>query len=269
MPFHYINVENSTVNMAKSINRPSVFWLLSEPSRALVELGLSFSYNSLKSTEKTGDGHPVMVVPGFMSSERSTGVLRKFIAKLGYDVYDWGLGRNVGKVEYLELLLERIDEIYAKTGKPISLIGWSLGGVFARQAAKERPEIIQQIITLGSPFAGLTEPNNAEWMYRLMNGGKRVKHVNSSFLENLPIPAPVPTTAIYSKEDGIVNWEICMEKEEDNFHQNIQVRGSHIGLGVNASVFSIIADRLALKKSNWKKIMPKGIFKNKLVYPSL
>ncbi len=97
---------------------------------------------------------------------------------LGYDVYDWGLGRNVGKVDFLELLLERIDEIHQQTGKPISLIGWSLGGIFARQVAKERSDIIRQVITLGTPFGGLAEPNNAEWIYRLINGGKKVKSVN-------------------------------------------------------------------------------------------
>lgn len=255
--------------MLQAVSRPSMLWLLSEPSRALFELGLSLPFSSLKNKQKSGDGHAVMVLPGFMSTERSTGVLRKYIANLGYDVYDWGLGRNIGKIEHIELLLERIDEIHESTGKQISLVGWSLGGIFARQLAKERPKIVRQIITLGSPFSGLTEPNNIEWLYMLINGGKRVKHVNNTFLENLPLPAPVPTTAIYSKEDGIVSWKMCMEKEEDHLHQNIQVRGSHIGLGVNPSVLSIIADRLLLKKENWIKFEARGFINKNFVYPSL
>ena len=250
------------------LKRPSILWFLSEPGRSLFELGLSIPLNNLLSRQKSGDGHPVMVLPGFMSSSRSTKVLRKFVESLGYDVYDWGLGRNVGKVDFLELLLERIDEIHQQTGKPISLIDWSLGGIFARQVAKERSDIIRQVITLGTPFCGLAEPNNAEWIYRLINGGKKVKSVNCSFLENLPLPAPVPTTAIYSKEDGIVPWKLCMEKEEDFMHQNIQVRGSHIGMGINPSVLSIISDRLKLKKETWQKFKPNGFLNNNLLYPS-
>jgi hypothetical protein len=87
-------------------------------------------------------------------------------------------------------------------------------------------------------------------------------------LENLPLPAPVPTTAIYSKEDGIVPWKLCMEKEEDFMHQNIQVRGSHIGMGINPSVLSIISDRLKLKKETWQKFKPNGFLNNNLLYPS-
>jgi PGAP1-like protein len=255
--------------MLNFFKRPSLLWFLSEPGRALLELGLSYPVNNFLSKQKSGDGHPVMVLPGFMSSARSTKILRNFVESLGYDVYDWGLGRNVGKINYMELLLERIDEIHQQTGKPISLIGWSLGGIFARQVSKERPDIIRQVITLGTPFAGLAEPNNAEWIYRMLNKGKKVKHVNSTFLENLPLPAPVPTTAIYSKEDGIVPWQLCMEKEEDSIHQNIQVRGSHIGLGINPSVFSIISDRLKLQKETWQKFTSNGILNKALLYPSL
>lgn len=255
--------------MVYSLKRPSILWLISEPGRALVELGLSLPFNNLFSSKKTGDGHPVMVLPGFMASARSTKILRKFLEKQGYDVYDWGLGRNVGKIDFMELLLERTDEIFKKTGRQISLVGWSLGGVFARQLAKERSEIIRQIIMLGTPFAGLTEPNNAEWMYRLINGGQKVKDVNSSFLADLPNPAPVPSTAIYTKEDGIVPWQMCMEKTEDAIHQNIQVRGSHIGLGINSSVFTIISDRLKQKKESWLKFNPDGFLNKKIVYPSL
>lgn len=255
--------------MVNPLARPSMMWLLSEPSRALLEYGFTYSTASLLKNFKKGDGHPVVVLPGFMGNENSTLLLRDFLKELGYEVHDWGMGRNLGKVEYLELLIERIDSIYEKSGQAISLVGWSLGGVFARQVAKERPDIIRQVITLGSPFGGLADPNNAAWLYSIISGGKKVKHVNQTFLEDLPHPAPVPTTAIYSKSDGVVPWEKCMELVEDSEHQNIQVRGSHLGLGVNLSVLSIIADRLTLTKSNWSRLFRKGIFKNKLIYPSL
>jgi pimeloyl-ACP methyl ester carboxylesterase len=255
--------------MVQSLKRPSILWFLSEPGRALLELGISLPFNNLINKKKQGDGHPVMVLPGFMANERSTKMLRKFLESQGYDVYDWGLGRNLGKIDFMELLLERTDEIFKKTGRQISLVGWSLGGVFARQVAKERSEIIRQVIMLGTPFAGLAEPNNAEWIYRLINGGQKVKNVNSSFLADLPIPAPVPTTAIYTKEDGIVPWQMCIESKEDATHQNIQVRGSHIGLGFNSSVFTIISDRLKQKKDNWKKFKIKGFLNKNIIFPSL
>ncbi|MCP9766391.1 alpha/beta hydrolase [Lacihabitans sp. LS3-19] len=250
------------------IRRPSMLLLLSEPSRALLEWGLNIPFGGFKKKEKTGDGHPVLVMPGFMSSARSTSFLRKYIAGLGYDVYDWGLGRNVGKIEFLELLIEKIDEIYTTTGEQVSLVGWSLGGVFARQVAKERPEQIRQVITLGSPFSGLTEPNNAAWLYSLITGGKKVKNVNQTFLEDLPLPAPVPTTAIYSKEDGVVPWKMCLEKNEDEIHQNIQVRGSHIGLGLNPSVLSIIENRLKQSTENWTKFKKRGLLNKYVFFPN-
>ena len=250
------------------IRRPSMLLLLSEPSRALLEWGLNIPFGGFNKKEKTGDGHPVLVMPGFMSSARSTSFLRKYIDSLGYDVYDWGLGRNVGKIEFLELLIEKIDEIYNTTGEQVSLVGWSLGGVFARQVAKERPEQIRQVITLGSPFSGLTEPNNAAWLYSLITGGKKVKNVNQTFLEDLPLPAPVPTTAIYSKEDGVVPWKMCLEKNEDEIHQNIQVRGSHIGLGLNPSLLSIIENRLKQSTKNWTKFKKRGLLNKYVFFPN-
>lgn len=261
--------ETTSSIMTQSFARPSLFKLLSEPGLAILEKGISIPYKKIFSKTAKGDGHPVMVLPGFMSSETSTKALRLYIEKLGYDVYDWGMGRNLGKIEYLDLLLTRLDEIHHQTGKEVSLIGWSLGGVYARQLAKERPERVRQLITMGSPFSGLTEPNNISWLYSLISGGKKVNNINQAFLDSLPTPAIVPTTAIYSKSDGIVNWKMCMEAVETEIHQNIQVRGSHIGMGANFSILKIIADRLKKDKSDWEYFSPKGIINRKVLYPSL
>lgn len=255
--------------MTHSITRPSLFKLLSEPGMAILEKGISIPYKKIFTKSTTGDGHPVMVMPGFMGSETSTKALRVYLQKLGYDVYDWGMGRNFGKIEYLDLLLARLDEIYFQTGREVSLIGWSLGGVYARQVAKERPDKIRQLITMGSPFSGLTEPNNISWLYSVISGGRKVKNINQAFLDSLPAPAAVPTTAIYSKSDGIVNWKMCMEAEETDIHQNIEVRGSHIGMGSNFSILRILDDRLQLEKYNWEPFQPKGIINRKVLYPSL
>ncbi len=257
------------INLAGKTGRPSFFWLMTEPGRALTELGFSYPYNKFYRHTQVGDGHPVMILPGFLSTKQSTAVMRDFVSKLGYCVFDWGLGRNLGKVEYTEMLLDTLEELYQKKGQKISLIGWSLGGVFARHLAKEKPHLVRQVITLGSPFQDITQPNNVEWVYTLISRGKHAKHTHPELLANFSIPAPVPTTAIYSKEDGIVHWKMCMEKIEDEIHQNIQVRGSHIGLGVNRSVLAIIADRLQYKRENWSYFEPKSFVDNLLFYPSL
>lgn len=256
------------VDTALNLKRPSLFWLVTEAGRAVTELGLTYSYQKLNRSKAFGDGHPVLILPGFMATKRSTAVLRSFIAERGYAVYDWGLGRNRGKTEYLDRLLDRMDEIHHRHRQTISIIGWSLGGVFARQLAKERPAITRQVITLGSPFQDIAQPNNIAWLHTLISGGRTVRDLDPRLIQNLPAPAPVPTTAIYSKEDGIVPWQVCMEREEDELHQNIQVHGSHCGLGVNSSVLHVIEDRLCRDKSNWSHFKAKGLLEG-LVYPSL
>ncbi|MEM9820115.1 MAG: alpha/beta hydrolase [Bacteroidota bacterium] len=256
-------------DLPNKIKRPSMFWLFTEAGRALTELSISIPYRTLYRNCEQGDGHPVLVLPGFMASDRSTGPLRKFVDKLGYSTYGWNLGRNYAKIEFVDALLLTMEEIYETHQEPITLIGWSLGGVFARQLAKAKPEWVRQVITLGSPFRGVSEPNNVAWIYNLLTGGKRVREVDPKILMDIPLPAPVPTTAIYTKEDGIVPWKVCLEREEDEWHQNIQVRGSHLGLGVNPTVLNIIADRLLYTKSCWGHFRPHNIVNDLLFYPSL
>ncbi len=251
-----------------TIGRPSLFWLLTEGGRAITELGFSIPYRKFFAAKNQGDGHPVLALPGFMATDTSTTPLRKFLNELGYTAYGWDLGRNTAKVDFLKTLINKIDELYEFHKEPISLIGWSLGGVFARQLAKARPHMIRQVITLGSPFRGIHQPNNVAWVYNLISGGKRIKDIDPILFENIPLPAPVPTTAVYTKEDGIVPWELCLE-EEDDIHQNIQVRGSHLGLGVNHAVLDIISDRLLYSRVNWEHFRPKSIVKDILFYPSL
>jgi pimeloyl-ACP methyl ester carboxylesterase len=249
--------------------RPSLLLLATEGGRAITELGLSLPFRNLYNPRLyESDGHPVMVIPGFMASKSSTTILRKFVDKLGFSAYDWGIGRNLAKVEYLDKLAETLDHLYLKYNKKVSLVGWSLGGVFARQLAKKRPHLVRQVITLGSPFRGLTKPNNALWLYNIVSGGKSVKQVNPDFLMSLEHPADVPTTAIYTKEDGVVSWKLCIEEVETPIHQNVRVRGSHFGLGHNPSVLHVIADRLQYNHDNWERFKPKNEVRKRLFYPS-
>jgi len=250
------------------IKRPSIFWAATEGLRAAVELGAYVPYQFLNRIPANGDGHPVLILPGFMASDMSTIPLRNFIHKLGYKVYGWGEGRNLANEKYVDMLLEKLDIIYQKHGVKISIIGWSLGGIYARQLGKARPHKVRQIITLGSPFRNVTKANNAKWMYDLLRRGKGESKLAKALIEDIPNPAPVPTTAIYSKEDGVVPWRLCMEQEENKIHQNIQVRGSHFGFGVNPAVLRIIANRLPYNESNWQKFEATGILEDVVLYPS-
>lgn len=255
--------------LISEIKRPSIVWSLTEASRALVEFGIFYPYRFLSRLPKSGDGHPVLFLPGFMASDKSTVPLRKFVYNLGYQVYGWGSGRNLADVKNLDLLIEKIENLHNKYGKKVSIVGWSLGGVFARQIAKAKPHLVRQIITMGSPFKGITKPNNAKWMYDILTKGEGTASIDPDLIADLPMPAPVPTTAIYSKEDGIVPWQVCMEQMETSIHQNIQVRGSHLGMGVNPSILWIIADRLQYHDENWCHFQPDTQLEDKLFYPSL
>lgn len=259
----------STIESFDDMSKPSLFWLSTEIGRAFTEYGLSFPFRKFSANDQVGDGHPVLVLPGFMASDRSTIALRNFIEKSGYQAIAWELGRNRGEVEILDLLFLKLEEIYEETGRKISIVGWSLGGVLARQLAKGKPHLVRQVITLGSPFRDIAAPNNASWVYNLISGGKRVVDLDPELLKDLPKPAPVPTTAIYSKEDGVVSWQVCVEAKETAIHQNIQVRGSHIGLGFNAAVLKIIANRLQFSEENWIPFKPKNKVEDLLFYPSL
>ncbi len=251
------------------IKKPSKVWSLTEFSRALVELGIFYPYKLLSRLPKSGDGHPVIFLPGFLASDKSTVPLRQFVYNLGYQVYGWGPGRNLADVSNLDLLVERIENLHVKYEQKVSIVGWSLGGVFARQIAKARPHLVRQVITLGSPFKGITKPNNAHWVHNIITKGKGTDGICPDLLADIPMPAPVPTTAIYSKEDGIVPWQLCMEQIETAIHQNIQVRGSHLGMGVNPSILWVIADRLQHHDDNWAHFKPDGNLQELLFYPSL
>ena len=238
-------------NKQQAIKRPSLLLYLTEGFRAIRERVQSIKFRKEFVPLIKGDGHPVLVIPGFITDDSSTKGLRNFIDKIGYQSYPWELGRNYANLEDINTLLDKLEVIYAQHQQKISLIGWSLGGVYARELAKAKPHLIRQVITLGSPFGGIQEPNNATWLFNLIQG-KKAQELDKEWLATLPTPAPVPTTALYSKKDGVVPWQVCRERIEDALHQNVEVRSSHVGMGYNQEVFVIIADRLPYAEENWQ-----------------
>ncbi|MDX1496001.1 MAG: hypothetical protein R3352_00445 [Salinisphaeraceae bacterium] len=227
---------------SRNIPPPPLKLLLAE-SRFLPELGRFWL--SEKSLSTLPKGHEaVLVIPGFGASDFHTRPLRRALSKLGHTVHGWGLGLNTGMNSRVrEKLLQRISQLQQEHGQPIQLIGWSLGGVFVRELARQMPDQVAQVFTLGSPFNITPAANNMLPLFKLMNRGKPVKLDMEGFLRRAE-PPPVDCTAIYTKTDGIVAWQTACENEAENT-ENLEVRGSHFGLVCNPDVVRIIAERLA------------------------
>lgn len=247
---------------------PSLFLALTELPRAMFELGSIPWASPLLMQAPKGDGHPVLLLPGFMASDFSMKVLHRYLKKLGYDPYYWELGRNLGPKaigQEGERLITRLDEIHEATDQKISLIGWSLGGAFARMLSRRRPDCVRQVISLGSPITGTPKSTNAWRAYQFMTGQKMTdRKLQEQVVEGHQVP-PVPSTAIYSRNDGIVAWQNCREPKALQT-DNIEVRGSHCGLGANPAVLWAIADRLAQEEGKWKPFERSGT--RSFIYPS-
>ena len=229
--------------------------------RALWECGASIAAAPLLSTAPAGDGHPVLVLPGLAAGDLSTAGMRHYLRTMGYAPHGWGLGVNLGpRPGVLENGLACLTELSGRYGRKVSLIGWSLGGIYAREYAKVVPEAVRQVITLGSPFTGNPKANNAWRFYELAAGHK----IGAPELhEPLRQPPPVPTTSIWSRTDGIVNWRCSVEREGPQC-ENIEVFASHFGMGVNPAVLYAIADRLAQPEDQWRPFRRDGL--RRLVY---
>lgn len=225
-------------------------------SRALFELGAVAAASPLLRLIGRGDNHPVLVLPGFMASDSSTVPLRSVLQSQGYWVHGWRLGRNLGPTQaVIDGLIDRLHQLHDRHGRPVSLVGWSLGGIYARRLARRYPDRVRQVITLGSPFR-ITEGDRsaASPLYDRL----RPTHVLSidQLLPGGPgIPLPVPSTSIYTRTDGVVRWWQCLESIGPTA-ENIEVRGSHSGLGFNPAAIYAVSDRLARPIDRWRPFRP-------------
>jgi len=229
--------------MNEQIKRPSLLLFSTEIFRQLWEMISSVQFRRTYTPQRTGDGHPVLIIPGLFGIDAMMAPMRNFLTRLGYTPYKWGLGINTAAPEDLEALVARVDTLYEKHQEKVSLIGWSLGGIYARELAKRKPDKVRQVITTGSPFRGIENPNNVVWLFKLLKGN--IDNIwDRDLIESIPEPTPVLTTSIYSKTDGIVRWQDCMSEVEDELHRNEEAVSSHLGMPHNMSVLKIIADRL-------------------------
>ena len=236
-----------------AVRPPSLLLGALEQQRALAELvGFGVSLPLFRLVPE-GDGHPVLILPGFMADDWSTVALLSVLRSRVYQVHRWGLGRNLGpRAAMVDGLLRRLDAIHRGSGRSLSLVGWSLGGIYARALARWRPQAVRRVITLGSPFRmGPGDRSNASRLFDWLNPGPSLPHPVA--LEEQPLP--VPSTAIYTRTDGVARWHLCIEAEHPRA-ENIEVRGSHCGLGHNPAVILAIADRLAQPEGSFRRFSP-------------
>jgi len=202
-----------------------------------------------------GDGHPVIVFPGLGASDTSTLMLRNFLRQRGYTAYPWLQGFNFGPRQgVLDACRSHVRDIANRHNEPVSLIGWSLGGIYAREIAKEQPDNARCVITLGSPFVGHPRATNAWRFYELVSGQAVHDHALTA---QVRVPPGCPTTSIFSKTDGVVAWQ-CSINEPSASSENIEVQASHIGMGLNPLALYAIADRLRQDPQRWKKFDLQG-----------
>ena len=236
---------------ATDIPRPALRLLGIEPYRA----GFEYVLHALaKAPQRAGgDGHPVIIFPGLASNGLAVAPLRRYCNALGYRAMDWGCGFNTGPRGDLEMwlraLTEHTGQVMAPFGNTATLIGWSLGGLYAREVAKLMPTRVRQVITFGSPFNAERDHSNIGWAYRLFKRGG--PGLDAKLSARLRTPPDVPTTSIFSRTDGVVAWQTCTHDGASDCIEDIEVRGSHIGMGWNPAVLNVIADRLAQRPGRW------------------
>lgn len=230
--------------------------LLAEAPRATAELAAAAAVAPLLAAARRGDGHPVLVVPGFLHHDSSTLVLRAYLRWLNYSVSGWEMGANLGSSEsVVSGLRRRLATLAESSGEKVTIIGWSLGGLYAHELARRAPGSVRQVVTLGSPIqlAGRRGRSASAAFDRLAR-----LHVSSPVLTRPwreAGPLRVPATSVYSRSDVIAPWRACRLSPAKH-RQNVEVFSSHHGLGHNPTVLHLLADRLAQPEQGWKPFVP-------------
>lgn len=256
----------SKVARHRHTGTPKLMHSLLEP-RALIEAALLPASLPLLIQAPKGDGHPVLLLPGFMADEKSLFVLKAFLTRKGYDVHTWGLGRNLGfRSKHASALPQKIRYLHYITGRKVSLVGWSLGGVFSLYGAENTLECVRSIITLGSPVSmdagGSQSPPAIKALYRLVShrlgsAAHAMAPRAKSLREHRRLA--IPTSCLYSLSDGVVPPQEATIDGDPALHENIRVPGSHIGLGFNGIVLAVVANRLAQPEGLWTPFVPTGL----------
>jgi pimeloyl-ACP methyl ester carboxylesterase len=238
----------------RAARRRALLLAATEPARTLVSAGAMAAGLPLLRLAPRGEPHPVLVLPGLMASDLSTRVLRGWIGRLGHPVVGWALGRNRGPTqEVVTELPLLVDRLAREHGTSVSIVGWSLGGIYARRLARQAPRQVRQVISLGSPFALTDRPADGSpgaRAYQRLAPVQRNGRISRS-RGSLARPLPVPSTAVYSRWDGVVDWRACRQ-EPGPTSENVAVHSSHLGMGHDPAVLWVVADRLAQPRHGWQ-----------------
>lgn len=240
------------------VKPPSKTLLMLEFARTPWEMGAHYFARPVLSLAPKGDGHMVMAIPGFLANDLTTKAMRMYLNRCGYKTSGWKQGTNYGYSDEVGGdLVWRISRLFEKHGK-ISLVGQSLGGVYACELARMYPHMVRFVITLGSPYADIENASNVMWLYKRINGkdhGKRFDYQP----QRCQIPPPVPTTSIYSKTDGVITWRSSdIDKHNNGQCESVEILGSHIGMSFNPHSLWVVANRLAQPEDDWQPFEPTG-----------
>lgn len=251
---------NESYLVEKGRLRPPNLGLFLAEGRGVFELNATLLMAPALLMAPRGDGHPVLVLPGLLASDVSTLILRRYLDLLGFSTHPWGFGRNTGGVYSMrEKLGQLLTSVHATTGRKVSLVGWSLGGVYARDLALRMPDKVRYVVTLGSPFAGDISATNARRIYEMLSGEK-IEDADLRDIQAIAGDLPVPTSSLYTRTDGVVNWRTCLNRVSDTA-ENIEITlASHIGIGVNAAALWAVADRLSQKEGEFHPFDRAGPF---------
>ncbi len=250
----------------QKIPKPNILNMVLE-SRALVEWASIYCIYPFIPKRIKGEGKPVLIIPPYLGDDYSTSFVRRYLSSLGFKTYKWDQGINMIKAHYIPRLEEKLDDIYSAHGEKVSIVGWSGGGMFAKILANHHPKQVAQIVTIGSPVWGLMDMKSRVDGILQFFRGKSLKEKNKKFLDELEHVPDAPVTCIYTKTDGVLPWKHCMEAESYRSDiQNIEVFGSHSGLGANASVLMATANALSANLKG-KSIHETTTSAERLLYP--
>jgi len=237
-----------------SHDAPSRALMFLEAPRAIGEYAASRAIDLVGPRCPTGNGRPVLVIPGFQATDRMTGRLRDHLKRHDFNAHGWAQGANVGLTDQrIDGLIERFETLHQQYDEPLSLVGWSFGGVLARWLAHTYPENVRQIVCLGSPWRADGEKTRATAMFERSRRKHGISDRARPMVDLMRGPVPVPVTAVFSKTDGITSWRGCtVDESETPRAENVVVPSSHIGLVANPLVLDVVVDRLTQDPNHWQ-----------------
>lgn len=248
--------EGETASTTPGHGAPSRLLTALEFPRWVGEYAVSRALGTVSRPDNVGQGRPVLVLPGFAANDFMTGRLRAHLRQHSFTVHGWRLGRNIGLTDRLvDGLIDRFVEVANRYDEPVSIIGWSFGGLLARRIAHEHPDRVRQIICLGSPWRAEGERTRATAMFERSRARHGMSDRARDIIEQLRQPVPVPTTAIWSRSDGITGWSGCSvdETTTPTIAENIVVPSSHLGLVASPVVLGVVVNRLRQDPEEWER----------------